>query len=163
MAETGNFDITVGAYPDKHPEAATGDADLAWLKRKVDAGATSAITQFFFEADTFVRFRDRVQAAGIEIPVLPGVLPVENWHATRNFAARCGAVIPNHVAEAFDRAERDDRLDLFATVHATDMCSTLVDEGVDHLHFYTLNKPSLTRDVVSALGLAPPVALGHVA
>ena len=163
LAETGDFDITVGAYPDPHPEAANADADLDWLKRKVDAGATSAITQFFFEADTFLRFRDRAVAAGINVPILPGILPVENWRSTRNFAARCGSQVPAHIAEGFDRAERDNRLDLFATVQATDLCTDLIEEGVAHLHFYTLNRPGLTRDVVHALGLAPPMALEHVA
>ncbi|NKB26627.1 MAG: methylenetetrahydrofolate reductase [NAD(P)H] [Rhodobacteraceae bacterium] len=163
LRDAGDFDITVGAYPDPHPEAASADADIDWLKRKVDAGATSAITQFFFEADTFLRFRDRAVAAGVDIPVLPGILPVENWTSTRAFATRCGAAVPNHIAEGFERAERDDRLNLFATVHATDLCTDLIEGGVEHLHFYTLNRPSLTRDVVHALGLAPPVPLEYVA
>ena len=163
LADDGRFEVTVGAYPDPHPEAASGAADVDWLKRKVDAGATSAITQFFFESETFFRFRDGCAAAGIDAPVLPGILPIENWAGTAKFAARCGARIPAWLADAFAKAERDGRADLLATALCTELCSDLLDGGVEHLHFYTLNKPHLTRDVVHAVGLAPAVALQDVA
>ena len=163
LAETGRFDIAVGAYPDPHPEAAHDGADVEWLKRKIDAGATSAITQFFFEADTFFRFRDRCVAAGIEAPILPGILPIESWTGVQRFAARCGARIPEKLAQKFETAERDNRTELLALAHATALCTDLLDGGADHLHFYTLNKPGLTRNVVHALGLAPEAALAQVA
>ncbi len=163
LARTGNFEITVGAYPDPHPEAADDNADIEWLKRKIDAGATRAITQFFFEADTFFRFRDRAAKAGITAPILPGILPVQSWSGTRRIAERCGARIPDRLARAFDTAERDDRVELLAVAECTHLCSQLLEGGVDHLHFYTLNNPVLTRDVVHALGLAPERVLENVA
>lgn len=163
LAKQGNFDITVGAYPDQHPEATSETADVEWLKRKVDAGATRAITQFFFEAETFLRFRDRCVAAGIDVPILPGILPIQSWKGTRAFAERCGTPIPTDLAQAFEAAERDGRTDLLATAVCTELCSNLLENDCDHLHFYTLNDPRLTRDVVHALGLAPPVALENVA
>lgn len=163
LANTGDFHIHVGAYPDPHPEAADLDADVAWLKRKVDAGAGSAITQFFFEADTFFRFRDKCEKAGIDVPIIPGILPIENWKGVRKFAERCGTAIPNWLDDAFHKAERDDRTDLLATALCTELCSDLIDGGVEDLHFYTLNKPSLTRDVAHALGVTPQVNLAKVA
>jgi len=163
LAETGRFEITVGAYPDRHPEAASDSADIEWLKRKIDAGATSAITQFFFEAETFFRFRDACAAAGIDAPILPGILPIESWTGVRRFAERCGAHVPAWLIEAFEAAERDGRSDLLATAVCTELCSELLEGGVEHLHFYTLNKPHLTRDVARALGIEPRVNLENVA
>jgi methylenetetrahydrofolate reductase (NADPH) len=163
LAETGRFTIRVGAYPDPHPEAANAQADIDWLKRKIDAGASSAITQFFFEADSFFRFRDACAAAGIDAPILPGILPIENWAGARRFAARCGTAIPAWLDDAFETATRDGRADLLATAICTELCSNLLDGGVDHLHFYTLNKPHLTRDVARALGIQPEVTLERVA
>ncbi len=163
LAETGKFHIRVGAYPDRHPEAASDKADVDWLKRKIDAGAGSAITQFFFEAETFLRFRDRCAAAGITAPILPGILPIENWAGVQKFAARCGAPVPAWLSDAFGKAIRDDRADLLAISVCTELCSNLMDEGVEDLHFYTLNKPALTREVLFALGLAPAISLGDVA
>ena len=163
LADTGDFHLRVGAYPDPHPEAADLDADVAWPKRKVDAGANSAITQFFFEADTFFRFRDKCEKAGIDVPIIPGILPIENWKGVRKFAERCGTAIPSWLDDAFHKAERDDRTDLLATAICTELCSDLIDGGVEDLHFYTLNKPSLTRDVAHALGVTPQVNLAKVA
>ena len=165
LAETGKFTIRVGAYPDPHPEAGGPGADVAWLKRKVEAGASSAITQFFFEAETFFRFRDACADAGIDAPILPGILPIESWAGVAKFAARCGARVPGWLADAFDKAERDggDRSQLLATAVCTELCSELIDGGVEHLHFYTLNKPWLTRDVAHALGIAPEATLQNVA
>ncbi|MEM8823498.1 MAG: methylenetetrahydrofolate reductase [Pseudomonadota bacterium] len=157
------FRVRVGGYPDVHPEAADADADIAWLKRKVAAGASEIVTQFFFEADTFLRYRDRCVAAGIDVPIVPGILPVENWSKARGFAESCGAVIPSELAAAFDVAERDDRADLFAIAQAAELADTLVEEGCEHLHFYTLNRPDLTRDVCIALGVEPKTPLSRVA
>ena len=163
LADTGKFDITVGAYPDPHPEAANTQADVDWLKRKIDAGATGAITQFFFEAETFFRFRDRCAAAGIDAPILPGILPIHSWAGTKRFAQRCGAYVPENISQMFETAERDGRSDLLAIALCTELCTKLIEGGVEHLHFYTLNRPELTRDVIHALGLAPEALLEDVA
>ena len=164
LAARGDFTIRVGAYPDRHPEAADQSADVEWLKRKLDAGADEALTQFFFEAETFFRFRDACEKAGIDGSKLtPGILPIENWKGVRNFARRCGTVIPKWIEDAFDKAVRDDREDLLATALCTELCSELRDGGVEKLHFYTLNRPELTRDVCFALGITPKVALENVA
>lgn len=163
LAETGDFTIRVGAYPDKHPEAADMQADIDWLKRKLDAGATEALTQFFFEAETFLRFRDACAKAGIDKQIVPGILPIENWKGARNFAKRCGTVIPAWLEDAFEKAERDNRSDLLATAVCSELCSDLMDGGVDKLHFYTLNRPELTRDVCHAIGVTPKIQLQNVA
>ena len=163
LADTGDFTIRVGAYPDKHPDAASQQADITWLKRKIDAGATEALTQFFFEAETFFRFRDACEKAGIDAPITPGILPIENWKGARNFAKRCGATIPAWLDDAFEKALRDGREDLLATALCAELCSDLIDGGVDSLHFYTLNRPELTRDVCHALGVQPKVQLENVA
>ncbi|MBT3142801.1 methylenetetrahydrofolate reductase [NAD(P)H] [Ruegeria litorea] len=163
LANTGEFNIRVGAYPDIHPEAADGRADVDWLKAKLDAGASEALTQFFFEAETFFRFRDACEKAGIDAPITPGILPIENWKGARNFAKRCGTAIPAWVEDTFEKATRDGREDLLATAMCTELCSDLIDGGVDKLHFYTLNRPELTRDVCHALGVTPKVDLQNVA
>ncbi len=163
LAATGRFTLRVGAYPEKHPEAADQKADIDWLKRKLDAGASAAITQFFFEAETFLRYRDACAAAGITAPILPGILPIENWDGARRFAARCGTSVPAWLDDAFAHAKRDGREDLLATALCTELCDTLLTEGVEHLHFYTLNRAQLTREVCRALGLTPELVLEKVA
>ena len=163
LTDTGKFNIRVGAYPEKHPEAADATADVAWLKRKLDAGATEAITQFFFEPETFFRFRDACEKAGIDAPIIPGILPIENWSGVRKFAQACGTQIPAWLDDAFAKAKRDEREDLLATALATELCSELIEGGVEDLHFYTLNRPELTRDVCHALGVTPKVELRDVA
>jgi methylenetetrahydrofolate reductase (NADPH) len=134
-----------------------------FLKRKIDAGASSAITQFFFEAETFFRFRDACAASGIHAPIIPGILPINSWKGVRKFAEMCGTPIPAWLDEAFDKAGRDGREQLLATALATELCSDLIAGGVEDLHFYTLNAPDLTRDVCAALGVTPKVALSEVA
>ncbi len=163
LAATGRFTLRVGAYPDRHPEAADDGADVRWLKRKLDAGANAAITQFFFEPDTFLRFRDACAAAGITAPIIPGILPIENWDGVKSFAARCGTKVPQWLDDAFAHARRDGREELLATALCAELCDTLIGEGVEQLHFYTLNRPHLTRDVCHALGIAPELALEKVA
>ncbi|MFY0692263.1 MAG: methylenetetrahydrofolate reductase [NAD(P)H] [Paracoccaceae bacterium] len=158
-----DFTIRVGAYPDTHPEARDMDADIAFLKRKFDAGADAAITQFFFEAETFFRFRDACAKAGIDKPIIPGIFPIENWTKARNFAARCGAKIPAWLEDSFATAIRDDRHDLLSIALATELCDDLLQSGVEDLHFYTLNKPDMTRDICAALGVSPRVELAEVA
>lgn len=163
LARTGDFTIRVGAYPERHPDAAESASDVRWLKAKIDAGASSAITQFFFEADTFLRFRDACHKAGISAPIIPGILPIQSWDGAKRFAARCGTHIPQRLDEAFALAARDGREDLLALTQCTTLCERLLTEGVQDLHFYTLNRAHLTREVVRALGLVPEVALEKVA
>jgi len=163
LADMNRFRIRVGAYPEVHPEAASQQANIDYLKRKIDAGASEAITQFFFHKDTFFRFRDACADAGIDAPIIPGILPIENWAGTRRFAAACGTSIPAWLEDAFAKATRDDRETLLATAVATELCSDLIAGGVEHLHFYTLNRPELTRDVCHALGITPKVELRDVA
>ena len=157
LAKTGLFTLRVAAYPERHPETADTKADVDWLKRKIDAGASSAITQFFFEADTFLRFRDACAKAGITAPIIPGILPIQTWAGAKRFAARCGASVPQRLDEGFTTATRDGRERLFALTQCATLCERLLQEGVAQLHFYTLNCADLTRDVVRALGLAPEV------
>lgn len=163
LAASGDFNIRVGAYPHKHPEAASLKDDVDWLKRKIDAGASEAITQFFFEADDFFRFRDLCDKAGITAPITPGILPIENWAGTKAFAQRCGAQIPDWMDAAFQTALRDDRSDLLSVALSTELCSDLIDGGVENFHFYTLNKPELTRDICAAIGVTPQTVLQKVA
>ncbi|WP_149140872.1 methylenetetrahydrofolate reductase [NAD(P)H] [Gemmobacter caeruleus] len=163
LAATGQFTLRVGAYPEPHPDAADTLQDVRWLKRKIDAGASAALTQFFFEPETFLRFRDLCAKEGITAPIIPGILPIENFAGVRKFAARCGAQVPQWLDDAFAVAKRDGREDLLSVALCTELCDALISEGVEDLHFYTLNRPHLTRDVCHALGLAPEVALEKVA
>ena len=165
IAARGDMTIRVGAYPEPHPDSPDTDADVAWLKRKVQAGASSAITQFFFDADTFFRFRDKCAAAGIDAPIVPGILPIQSWAGTKRFAATCNTTVPDWAHEAFDLAALDgaDAERQLATGICVDLCETLIAGGVDQLHFYTLNRPELTRDVCAALGVRPKAGLEAVA
>jgi methylenetetrahydrofolate reductase (NADPH) len=163
LAATGKFEIAVGAYPEPHPDAADPTADVRWLKRKVDAGATKAITQFFFDADAFFRFRDHCVAAGIHVPIIPGILPIQSWAGAKRFAACCGARVPAKLDEAFATAARDGREALLALAQCTALCDRLMSGGLEDLHFYTLNRPHLVREVARALGIAPQIALEKVA
>ncbi|MFD1883170.1 methylenetetrahydrofolate reductase [NAD(P)H] [Paracoccus pacificus] len=163
IAKRGDFTIRVGAYPEPHPDSPDTAADVAWLKRKVDAGATSAMTQFFFDADTYFRFRDACQKAGIDVPIIPGILPIQSWGGAKRFAARCGTSVPLWAEEAFEKAIRDNRESQLATDICVDLCSDLIRGGVDQLHFYTLNRPELTRAVCERLGIHPTRNLDEVA
>jgi methylenetetrahydrofolate reductase (NADPH) len=157
------FTIRVGAYPERHPESGSDAADIDHLKRKFDAGADGAITQYFYEVETFLRFRDRCAAAGITGKIIPGILPIENWDNVKRFSARCNATLPSWLDDAFAKAKRDDVEDLLAIAVSTEICSDLIDEGVEDLHFYTLNRPHLTRQVLKALGVEPALVLEKVA
>ena len=163
LALLDKFTIRVGAYPDCHPDAVSQHANVQYLKRKFDAGADEALTQFFFEPESFLRFRDQCAAAGITKPIIPGILPITNWTSARKFAERCGTKIPAWMDEAYRAAERDNRTELLSTSLCTELCSELVAEGVDSLHFYTLNRPELTRDVCRALGVTPQTQMSNVA
>ncbi|WP_116132175.1 methylenetetrahydrofolate reductase [NAD(P)H] [Tropicimonas sp. IMCC34043] len=163
LKSEGDFTIRVGAYPDPHPEADDDMADVRWLKRKFEAGADAAITQFFFEADTFFRFRDACAAAGIDRPILPGILPIENWKNARRFAQRCGARIPAWLDAAFDDAGDGAEAEALSIEIAAQLCRNLMEGGVDHLHFYTLNKPTLSRRICQAVGIVANPSLEAVA
>ena len=152
IAARGDMTIRCGAYPEPHPESPDTAADVAWLKRKIDAGASSAITQFFFDADTFFRFRDQCARAGIAAPIIPGILPIQSWSGTRRFAERCGTSVPAWAEAAFAAAGREGEAAL-ALETCVRLCETLVAGGVDALHFYTLNKPELVLKVCESLGI----------
>lgn len=157
LAATGRFRIRVGAYPEPHPEAGGPQQDVDWLKRKVDAGAGSAITQFFFDPAVYFRFRDACTAAGIDVPIIPGIMPVNSWKGVRNFARRSGASIPARLDSAFEAAIAQGREQAFAVEQCTGLCEALIAGGVEDLHFYTLNRPHLTAAVCGALGITPLV------
>lgn len=163
IAKTGDFKIRVGAYPESHPDAENPQQNIDWLKAKLDAGAEEALSQFFFAPETFLRFRDACADAGITAPITPGILPVTNWSRTKSFAARCGASVSDELAAGFERAERENRSDLFALVQATELCDALIQEGVETIHFYTLNRSDLTQRVCRALGLGGDTSLSNVA
>lgn len=163
LAKTGKFRIRVGAYPERHPDARDDAADVVHLKRKFDAGADSAITQFFFDVESYLRFRDRCADAGITQNIIPGILPIENWQNVKRFATRCGTTLPRWMDDAFAKAKRDDVEDLLSISIATELCSELMDEGVGDLHFYTLNQPHLVRRTLKALGIEPREGLQKVA
>jgi methylenetetrahydrofolate reductase (NADPH) len=157
------FEISVAAYPEGHPAAPSAAFDLDYLKRKIDAGATRAITQFFFGTDVYFRFLDRVRAAGITLPIVPGILPVSNFATVARFAGACGTHVPAWLASLFEGLETDPetRAMVAATV-AVEQCQRLIAQGVGELHFYTLNRADLTRSICHMLGVrarAPEV--GH--
>lgn len=150
----GDLEVTVAAYPEKHPESPSLAADIAMLKAKVDAGAARAITQFFFDNGLYFRYLDRVRAAGIDIPVVPGILPVQNFGTARNFAARCGASMPAWLAERFDGLDHDPATrKLIAAAVAAEQVLDLLDRGVTEFHFYTMNRADLVYAVCHLLGL----------
>ncbi len=153
------FDIAVAAYPEVHPEAASAQADLDHLKRKLDAGASRAITQFFFTADAYLRFRDAAAAAGIAQPILPGILPVSNVAQTRRMAAMCATGFPDWMADVFDGLDDHPAArQLVAATITAELCRTLYAEGVRDYHFYTLNRAELSYAICHLLGLRPAAA-----
>lgn len=156
LRRVGDFDISVAAYPEIHPEATSAQADLDNLKRKVDAGATRAITQFFFNVEDYLRFRDRVRMAGITVPLVPGILPVTNYRQVVKFAGTCGAGVPAWLAHHFEGLDNDpETRKLVAATIAGDQCRRLYREGVSDFHFYTLNRADLAYAICHLLGLRP--------
>ncbi len=150
------IEVSVSAYPEKHPDSPSVAADIDMLKAKVDAGASRAITQFFFENDLYFRYLDRVRASGIDIPIVPGILPVQNFNTTKNFAARCGASVPDWLAERFDGLDDDaSTRRLIAAAVAAEQVLDLVDHGVRDFHFYTMNRADLVYAICHLLGLRP--------
>ncbi len=158
-----DVEVSVSAYPEKHPDSPTVEADLDMLEAKVDAGATRAITQFFFENDCYFRYLERVRARGINVPVVPGILPVQNFKTTKNFAARCGASVPDWLARRFEGLDDDAATrKLIAAAVAAEQVLDLVDQGVTDFHFYTMNRADLVYAICHLLGLRPSLDAGGV-
>jgi methylenetetrahydrofolate reductase (NADPH) len=159
-----DFEISVAAYPETHPEAAHPRADLDNLKRKIDAGANRAITQFFFDTDVYLRFVERARTAGITVPIVPGILPVTNFAQVVRFAKICGASVPPWLARLFEGLDDDpDTRRLVAATVAAEQCRRLQDQGVDEFHFYTLNRADLGYAICHILGLRPAAAASAAA
>jgi len=156
LKKIGPFQISAAGYPEKHPDSADDKADLENLKRKVDAGADRCITQFFFEADDFLRFRDRAAAAGVNVPIVPGVMPVSNFQSVARIAGLCGSKVPAWLAHLFDGLDDDlETRRMIAATVAGDLCRRLHNEGVEQFHFYTLNRADLTFAICHLLGVRP--------
>jgi methylenetetrahydrofolate reductase (NADPH) len=150
----GDFEVSVSAYPEKHPEASSLDADIDALKAKVDCGADRAITQFFFDNDLYFRYLDRVRARGIDIPIVPGIVPVQNFKQTANFASKTGASVPDWLAARFEGLENDvETRKLVAAAVAAEQVLDLMDRGVSEFHFYTMNRADLVFAICHLLGL----------
>ena len=156
LRNVADFDISVAAYPEVHPEAESATVDLDNLKRKLDAGASRAITQFFFEIDQFFHFRDRCAAAGIDAPIVPGILPITRFPQLTRFAAQCGATVPAWLEDRFDGLEDDaETRKLIAASVAIEQVALLKREGVREFHFYTLNRSELAFAICHAIGVRP--------
>lgn len=156
LRAVGDFEISVAAYPEVHPESASISDDLDNLKRKLDAGATRAITQYFFEADVYLRFVERVRKAGIDVETVPGILPVTNFAQVRKFSAMCGAAVPGWMADLFEGLDDDpETRRLVAATTAAEQCRKLQAEGIDAFHFYTLNRADLSFAICHILGVRP--------
>jgi methylenetetrahydrofolate reductase (NADPH) len=156
LKRIGDFDIAVAAFPEKHPSSASFEEDIENLKRKVDAGANRAITQYFFDVEHFFRFRDRVVAAGIDLPIIPGILPVTHFAQMIKFSAMCGASVPGWLARLFEGLDDDPATrNLVAVSVAAEQCQSLYGGGVRDFHFYTLNRAELTYALCHMLGIRP--------
>lgn len=154
IKEIGDFEVSVSAYPEKHPESETLAVDIEVLRQKVEAGATRAITQFFFDNDTYFRYLDKVRAAGIDIPIVPGILPVQNFRQTASFATRAGASVPDWLAQRFEGLDDDpETRRLIAAAVAAEQVWDLVDRGITDIHFYTMNRADLVYAICHLLGL----------
>ncbi|MGH8283293.1 MAG: methylenetetrahydrofolate reductase [NAD(P)H] [Gammaproteobacteria bacterium] len=171
LKRVADFEISVAAHPEVHPDAVSPQADLENLKRKQDAGAARGITQFFFDVEVFLRFRDAASKAGVSMPLVPGILPVTNFQQVQKFAARCGASVPASLARFFDGLDDDAETRKLVAAHvAGEQCRRLQTEGVHEFHFYTLNRAELTRAICHLLGIRAasqlaetPVAPGSAA
>jgi methylenetetrahydrofolate reductase (NADPH) len=156
LRRIGDFEVSVSAYPEKHPESADFATDIDMLKRKVDCGATRAITQFFFDNDVYERYVERVRKAGVYIPIVPGVLPIHNFTQVANFSARCGARIPTWVADRFAGLERDPQTHaLVASAIAAEQVLDLMERGIEEFHFYTMNRADLVFAICHLIGVRP--------
>lgn len=155
----GDFEVSVSAYPEKHPESADFATDIDMLKRKVDNGATRAITQFFFDNDLYERYVERARRAGIYIPIVPGILPIHNFAQVASFSARCGAHVPAWLAERFGGLEADSQTHaLVAAAVAAEQVLDLVERGVSEFHFYTMNRADLVVAICHLIGIRAQAA-----
>jgi methylenetetrahydrofolate reductase (NADPH) len=153
-----DFDISVGCYPEVHPDASSLKAEVANLKRKFDAGATRAITQFFFYPDVYFKFLDAARAAGIDQPIVPGIMLQSNFKGLKRMADLCGTSIPARIATLYDGLENDAETRDLVTAHiAAELCARLAEQGVDHFHFYTMNRAGLSLSTCRLLGIKPEV------
>jgi methylenetetrahydrofolate reductase (NADPH) len=158
IKKIGDFEISVAAYPEKHPDSPTVAADIDNLKAKIDAGATRAITQFFFDNAHYFRYMDAVRAAGIDVAIVPGIIPIHNFEQVSRFAAQCGATIPARIAERFEGLDGDvETAHLIAATVAAEQVLELAREGVSEFHFYTLNRASLVYAICHLLGIRPEI------
>jgi len=163
LGRIGAFDISVSAYPEKHPESPDFATDIDMLKRKVDNGATRAITQFFFDNDLYERYVERVRRAGIYIPIVPGILPIHNFRQVAGFATRCGALVPAWLAERFSGLEEEPETHaLIAAAVAAEQVLDLVERGVYDFHFYTLNRADLVFAICHMIGIRTSVAAAEI-
>ncbi len=154
LKKIGNFEISVAAFPEKHPESQSFEEDIRVLKGKIDAGATRAITQYFFDVDLYTQFIERVRRAGITIPVVPGLIPIGNFALLKKFSAMCGATIPPWLAEEFEGLDEHPRKrDEAAIALASRQCQQLQAQGVEQFHFYTLNRADLTLAICNNIGI----------
>ena len=159
LKRVGDFEISVAAFPETHPEAAGPEADLDNLKRKIDAGASRAITQYFFDAEVYLEFVARARKAGITVPIVPGILPVTNFAQVVKFSAMCGATVPDWLARLFEGLDEDtDTRKLVAATVAAEQCRALQAAGVNEFHFYTLNRADLSYAISHILGIRPQEA-----
>ncbi len=158
------FEVSVAAYPETHPKAPNAAFDLDYLKRKIDAGADRAITQFFFDVDLYFRFVERARKAGIEVAIVPGILPVQNFKQVVRFSAMCGAAIPRWLADRFEGLDEDpETRRLVAATVVAEQCRLLQAGGIDEFHFYTLNRADLVYAICHILGLRPKRSDGPAA
>jgi methylenetetrahydrofolate reductase (NADPH) len=165
LKKIADFEVSVGCYPEGHPDTASPRVELEHLKRKVDAGATRCITQYFFDTDVYFRFLDRARSAGITVPIVPGILPVTNFRQVVKFSAACGASVPAWMADQFDGLDDDAETRRMVAAHlAAEQCRRLLAAGIDEFHFYTLNRADLTYAICHVLGVRPkPAIAGEVA
>lgn len=159
IKKVADFEVSVAAYPEVHPEALNGESDMDNLKRKLDAGASAAITQFFFDVDVYLRFLERARKAGITVPIIPGILPVANFNTVSKFAQACGSHVPEWMFDMFDGLDDEpETRKLVAASIAAEQCRVLHAHGVDQFHFYTMNKADLCYAICHMLGVRPPEA-----
>ncbi|MEL6113199.1 MAG: methylenetetrahydrofolate reductase [NAD(P)H] [Pseudomonadota bacterium] len=158
------FEVSVGCYPEKHPESADFDADIDLLKAKIDHGATRAITQFFYDNDVYLRYVDRVRKAGITIPIVPGIMPINNFKSLMRMAEMCGASVPERYLRLFENLDNDPATrQLVAATVAAEQCLDLAEQGVKSFHFYTLNRADLVCALCHMLGVKRKSALEQAA
>ena len=163
LKKVAPFEISVAAYPEKHPASPSMDDDIAVLKRKFDAGADRAITQYFFEPAVFIRYLEKTAKAGITKPIVPGIMPIGNFAQVVKFSASCGTSVPQHLHDTFSGLENDlDTSKLIAAITAVEQCRVLYAMGVRHFHFYTMNKHELVYAICHMLGLRPVAGSGSI-